>query len=263
MRYGRPVLPYCLGSACSSRSSAAARAGPPRWSARPAPPDRAAAWALSMVRFRPPPGRRTRPGGSRARDRSSLSPRPIVEVEIPVARATRAVPPRPRARASVAAHTRRDRSVSVDASARYFARQPRRSTHVNLPCGPSDSSIYFIVLRGLKGQAGIEWPLAILNSTPEAGTCRGPLAAVLVPDNAPRRQSRRASPGDRTAGYYCTRYTRQFAGERIRRWLAGRCIGASVRVGVSRIGRALALTLPLTAARSRKSVEGNRRRQRR
>src|SRR6266849_451132 len=103
---------------------------------------RSSVGSLSIVRFRPPPGRRTRPGGTRARDRSSLSPRAIVEVEMPVARATRAMPPRPRARASVAAHTRRDRSVSVGASARYFARQPRRSTHSNLPSGRSDSIIY-------------------------------------------------------------------------------------------------------------------------
>src|SRR5713101_2071470 len=103
---------------------------------------RSSVGSLSIVRFRPPPGRRTRPAGMRARDRSSPSPRAIVDVEIPVARATRAMPPRPRARASVAAHTRRDRSVSVDASARYFARQPRRSTHVNLPSGRSDSFIY-------------------------------------------------------------------------------------------------------------------------
>ncbi len=53
----------------------------------------------------------------------------IVDVEMPVARATSAMPPRPSARASVAAHTRRDRSVSVGANARYFARHPRRSTH--------------------------------------------------------------------------------------------------------------------------------------
>jgi hypothetical protein len=39
--------------------------------------------------------------------------------------------PRPRATSS-AAHTRRDRSVSVGASARYFARHPRRSTHQSL-----------------------------------------------------------------------------------------------------------------------------------
>src|SRR5919106_433814 len=113
---------------------------------------RSSVGSLSTVRFRPPPGRRTRPGATRARDRSSFSPRAIVEVEIPVARATRAMPPRPRARASVAAHTRRDRSVSVDASARYFARQPRRSTHVNLPAVAH--ILPFIVLRGLSGRAG-------------------------------------------------------------------------------------------------------------
>jgi len=76
------------------------------------------------------------------RDGSSLSPRVIVDVEIPVARATSVMPPRPRARASVAAHTRRDRSVSVGASARYFARQPRRSTHQNLPSHPLYPLIY-------------------------------------------------------------------------------------------------------------------------
>src|SRR5712692_7880194 len=110
---------------------------------------RSSVGSLSIVRFRPPPGRRTRPGGTRARDRSSLSPRAIVEVEMPVARATRAMPPRPRARASVAAHTRRDRSVSVGASARYFARQPRRSTHSIYP--PVAQTPSFIVLRTLRG----------------------------------------------------------------------------------------------------------------
>jgi hypothetical protein len=34
-----------------------------------------------------------------------------------------------------------DRSVSVDANARYFARQPRRFTHSNLPSGRSDYTI--------------------------------------------------------------------------------------------------------------------------
>jgi hypothetical protein len=47
-----------------------------------------------------------------------------------------------RARASVAAHTRRDRSVSAGANARYFARQPRRSTHSTLFPRRSDSIIY-------------------------------------------------------------------------------------------------------------------------
>src|SRR5712692_5671824 len=122
-RRGESGAPEVVGSTSPSRS-------------------RSSVGSLSIVRFRPPPGRRTRPAGMRARDRSSPSPRAIVDVEIPVARATRAMPPRPRARASVAAHTRRDRSVSVDASARYFARQPRRSTHVNLPSAHSDSIIY-------------------------------------------------------------------------------------------------------------------------
>jgi hypothetical protein len=106
---------------------------------------------LSIVRFRPPPGRRTRPSGSRTRARSSLSPRAIVDVEIPVARATKAMPPRPRARASVAAHTRRDRSVSVGAKARYFARQPRRSTHRIYP--PVAQIPSFIVLQTLTSQS--------------------------------------------------------------------------------------------------------------
>ena len=48
----------------------------------------------------------------------------IVDVEMPVACATGAMPPRPRARALVAAHTQRDRSVSVGARARYLAGTP-------------------------------------------------------------------------------------------------------------------------------------------
>ena len=127
-RRGESGAPEVVGSTSPSRS-------------------RSSVGSLSIVRLRPPPGRRTRPGASRTRVRSSLSPRVIVDVEMPVARATSAMPPRPRARASVAAHTRRDRSVSVGASARYFARQPRRSTHSNLPSGRSHPS--FIVLRAL------------------------------------------------------------------------------------------------------------------
>src|SRR6266852_2518866 len=113
-RRGESGAPEAVGSTKPSRS-------------------RSSVGSLSTVRLRPPPGRRTRPGGTRARDRSSVSPRAIVEVEMPVARATRAIPPRPRARASVAAHTRRDRAVSVGASARYFARQPQslRGLEVN------------------------------------------------------------------------------------------------------------------------------------
>jgi hypothetical protein len=42
---------------------------------------------LSRVRFRPPPGRRTRPGAALAPDASSFSPRLTVEYAIPVARA--------------------------------------------------------------------------------------------------------------------------------------------------------------------------------
>ncbi len=103
---------------------------------------RSSVGSLSMVRFRPPPGRRTRPAATRARDRTSRSPRVIVDVEMPVACATSVMPPRPRARASVAAHTRRDRSVSVGASARYLARQPRRSTHQSLRSRLSYPLIY-------------------------------------------------------------------------------------------------------------------------
>ena len=67
---GRVRAPEVVGSTNPSRS-------------------RTSVGSLSIVRFRPAPGRRTRPGGIRARARSSLSPRAIVEVEIPVARATR------------------------------------------------------------------------------------------------------------------------------------------------------------------------------
>jgi len=84
--------------------------------------------SLASVRFRPPPGRRTRSAGALARVLNSLRPRVIVEYPMPVARATPAMPPRPSARASVAAHSRRARSVSAGANARYFARQSRTST---------------------------------------------------------------------------------------------------------------------------------------
>ena len=63
-------------------------------------------------------------------------------------------------------------------------------------CGELDAGVdgpivWIVCDWGLLGPGGNEWPLAILNSTPEAGACRGPLAAVLVPDNAPRRESPR------------------------------------------------------------------------
>lgn len=74
------------------------------------------------VGVRPPPGRRRRPGSSRSPDRTSLSPREIVERERPVVRATRPIPPWPKERASVAAQYRRDLSVSSGASDAYLAR---------------------------------------------------------------------------------------------------------------------------------------------
>ena len=59
----------------------------------------------------PAPGLRTRATGKGTSASRSVSPRPIVAGESPVARATSAMPPYPRARASVAAHKRRDRLV--------------------------------------------------------------------------------------------------------------------------------------------------------
>jgi hypothetical protein len=63
-------------------------------------------------------------------DDRSCRPRQIVVVEIPVARATPAMPPRPPARASVAAQMRRARSVKVGAKVRYFWRHSLTSTHL-------------------------------------------------------------------------------------------------------------------------------------
>jgi hypothetical protein len=85
------------------------------------------------VRFRPPPGRRTRPGAALDPDASSFSPRLTVEYAMPVARATALIPPRPAARASVAAQIRRPRSVKAGPKALYFAFQSRRFTHPAYP----------------------------------------------------------------------------------------------------------------------------------
>jgi hypothetical protein len=78
---------------------------------------------------------RTRATGKGTSASSSVSPRPIVAGESPVARATSAMPPYPRARASVAAHKRRDRSVQ--------GRMPgaeRRERHASPYHGASQST---------------------------------------------------------------------------------------------------------------------------
>src|SRR5207247_2188524 len=66
----------------------------------------------SIVRLRPPPGRRTRPGASAAAPRalSSLAPARMARRETPVARATADTPPAPAAATSAAATSRRRRS---------------------------------------------------------------------------------------------------------------------------------------------------------
>jgi len=74
----------------------------------------------SAFRLRPPPDRRTRPAPGEPPSSNSRRPRTIVEYEIPVARATIAMPPYPMARASVAAQMRRLRSVKVGARASYL-----------------------------------------------------------------------------------------------------------------------------------------------
>ena len=114
-----------------SRSGAGGTPAPPRSSARPAPADRApASGALSIVRFRPA-GRRTRPVAA-APAPQSRSPRAIVRSKCRSPR-RRAMPPRPRARASVAAHTRRDRSVSVAPGAVFRSTTPRSTHSTYLP----------------------------------------------------------------------------------------------------------------------------------
>ena len=110
-RSGDSGSPDAVGSTSPSRS--ASRVG-----------------SFARVLFRPPPGRRTRPGcRAAARPPVPVRPRSIVEYAIPVARATPLMPPRPAARASVAAQIRRARSVKAGARALYFARQSRTSTH--------------------------------------------------------------------------------------------------------------------------------------
>ena len=85
-------------------------------------------WVFRTVGVRPPPDRRMRPGSSRSPDRTSLSPREILEREKPVVRATRTILPWPKERASVAAQYRRDLSVSSGAWDAYLARTTASST---------------------------------------------------------------------------------------------------------------------------------------
>ena len=99
-RSGPDGSPRVAGS--TSRSSAFVRPG-----------------SRSSARFLPAPGDRCR---SDAPTPASSSRRPFAMVtrDIPVASATRAVPPRPNARASVAAHSLRARSSSTGRRSRYF-----------------------------------------------------------------------------------------------------------------------------------------------
>ena len=71
--------------------------------------------------FLPPPGLRNRSGSSSGNRSSSLIPAWMVVLDIPVASATRAMPPRPIARASTAAQRRRVRSSSKGLSATNLA----------------------------------------------------------------------------------------------------------------------------------------------
>ena len=74
-----------------------------------------------MSGFLPPPGLRNRSGSSSGSRSSSLIPAWMVVLDIPVASATRAMPPRPIARASAAAQRRRVRSSSKGLSATNLA----------------------------------------------------------------------------------------------------------------------------------------------
>lgn len=111
----------------ANRDFQARRLGPPREFPFPeahagsvASPKRVG--SLWVAFFRPAPGRRILLGSRTSPDASSLMPCPMVTSEIPVALATRAMPPRPRSRASVATPILRLRSVSVGAIALYLAR---------------------------------------------------------------------------------------------------------------------------------------------
>src|SRR5687767_9395857 len=72
--------------------------------------------SVSVVRFRPPPGRRIRTVPAGGPSVSSLIPAPITRRDTPVARATVLAPPHPIAIASLAAHSRRARSSRCRAS---------------------------------------------------------------------------------------------------------------------------------------------------
>ena len=78
----------------------------------------------SVSALRPPPGARTRAppacGSGGVAESSSLTPARTVPRDIPVASATRVIPPRPMARASAAAHRRRVRSSNSGPNRLYF-----------------------------------------------------------------------------------------------------------------------------------------------
>ncbi len=82
--------------------------------------------SFTIMRRRPPPGLRMRSGGSAAFPRrgvfNSAIPARTVRLRHCVASATAVTPPQPISRASLAAHNRRDRSLSAPRSRRNFRR---------------------------------------------------------------------------------------------------------------------------------------------
>ena len=111
--------------------------------------------------LRPPPGLRTCPGSIYRPDSKCSVPRRIVVCANRVARATAATPPRPIAWASVAAHSRRCRSSSADASSWYFLRiMLTRVRSITQIAGPQHAIVAFIHCHSLSTWKSLASPPA-------------------------------------------------------------------------------------------------------
>ena len=131
------TVPWLTGCACRVNSSASVRlllivqrsgdSGSPRdvGSTRPSSAGNNCG-SFRMARRRPPPVLRIRSGGNAAFSRrgvfNSAIPARTVVCDTRVASATAVTPPQPISRASLAAHNRRDRSLSAPRSCRNFRR---------------------------------------------------------------------------------------------------------------------------------------------